>query len=145
MDEYIWDPRDREPGEVPETLTQQYLRVDVEDDPWKGPGFEEWSLASKPSGSVRMTKTGGFGYWETVYQPDTSGDKLREPSSKVPKNMQPLVINWTGAGKMKIKALKRYAIQYQGHIELVPVRSVRQARGFLRGIETSVPRERDRD
>ncbi|MGD9886159.1 MAG: AbrB/MazE/SpoVT family DNA-binding domain-containing protein [Reyranella sp.] len=38
-----------------------------------------------------------------------------------------------------------HAIQYQGRIELVPVRSVRQARGFLRGIETSVPRERDRD
>jgi len=38
-----------------------------------------------------------------------------------------------------------HAIQYQGRIELVPVRSVRQARGFLRGIETSVPRERDRE
>jgi AbrB family looped-hinge helix DNA binding protein len=38
-----------------------------------------------------------------------------------------------------------HAIQYQGRIELVPVRSVRQARGFLRGIETSAPRERDRE
>jgi AbrB family looped-hinge helix DNA binding protein len=38
-----------------------------------------------------------------------------------------------------------HAIQYQGRIELVPVRSAKQARGFLRGIETSVPRERDRD
>ena len=107
MDEYIWDPRDREPGEVPETLTQQYLRVDVTDDPWGGPGYETWSLASRPSASVRMTKTGGFGYWETSYQPDTSGDKLREPSAQAPKDMQPLVINWSGAGKIKIKSLKR--------------------------------------
>jgi len=38
-----------------------------------------------------------------------------------------------------------HAIQYQGRIELVPVRSAKQARGFLHGIETSVPRERDRD
>ena len=38
-----------------------------------------------------------------------------------------------------------HALQYQGRIELVPVRSAKQARGFLRGIETSVPRERDRD
>jgi len=37
-----------------------------------------------------------------------------------------------------------HAIQYQGHIELVPVRSPKQARGFLRGIDTSVPREKDR-
>ena len=38
-----------------------------------------------------------------------------------------------------------HAIQYQGRIELVPVRSAKQARGFLQGIDTSVPRERDRE
>ncbi len=37
-----------------------------------------------------------------------------------------------------------HAIQYQGHVELVPARPVRKARGFLRGIDTTVPREKDR-
>ncbi len=37
-----------------------------------------------------------------------------------------------------------HAIQYQGHIELVPARPVRKSRGFLRGIDTTVPREKDR-
>jgi len=39
---------------------------------------------------------------------------------------------------------KVLAILYQDRIELVPVRSVRKMKGFLRGIETAVPRERDR-
>ena len=33
---------------------------------------------------------------------------------------------------------------YEDRIELVPVRPARQLKGFLRGIDTSVPRERDR-
>jgi AbrB family looped-hinge helix DNA binding protein len=36
------------------------------------------------------------------------------------------------------------AIPYHGHIALVPVRSIRSARGFLKGIDTDVPREPDR-
>jgi len=36
------------------------------------------------------------------------------------------------------------ATAFRGRIELVPVRSVDDARGFLRGIDTSVPREEDR-
>ena len=39
---------------------------------------------------------------------------------------------------------KVQAFQYQNRVELVPVRSVRELRGFLEGIDTSVPRERDR-
>ncbi len=37
-----------------------------------------------------------------------------------------------------------HAIQYQGRIELIPVRPAKKARGFLAGIDTSVPREPDR-
>ncbi len=37
-----------------------------------------------------------------------------------------------------------HAIQYQGRIELVPVRPLKKTRGFLRGIDTTVPREKDR-
>ncbi len=39
---------------------------------------------------------------------------------------------------------KIQAIVYDDRIELVPVRPVRQMRGFLRGIDTTVPREGDR-
>ena len=35
-------------------------------------------------------------------------------------------------------------VAHNGHIELLPVRSPRQMRGFLRGIDTAVPREKDR-
>jgi AbrB family looped-hinge helix DNA binding protein len=39
---------------------------------------------------------------------------------------------------------KVQAFQYQNRVELIPVRAVRELRGFLEGIDTSVPRERDR-
>ena len=39
---------------------------------------------------------------------------------------------------------KLHAIEYRGRIELVPVRPTKAARGSLRGIDTSVPRDADR-
>ena len=39
---------------------------------------------------------------------------------------------------------KVQAIQYGDRVELVPVRSAREMRGFLHGIATDVPREADR-
>jgi len=36
------------------------------------------------------------------------------------------------------------AIPYRGHIALVPVRSLKNARGFLKGIDTDIARELDR-
>ncbi len=36
------------------------------------------------------------------------------------------------------------AIAYDDRIELVPVRPARSLRGSLKGLDTSVPRERDR-
>ena len=36
------------------------------------------------------------------------------------------------------------AIPYRGHLALVPVRSLKSARGFLKGIDTDVPRDTDR-
>lgn len=33
---------------------------------------------------------------------------------------------------------------YDGRVEFIPVRGVRDARGLAHGIDTSVPRERDR-
>jgi AbrB family looped-hinge helix DNA binding protein len=37
------------------------------------------------------------------------------------------------------------AIAYDDRIELVPIRPLRAMRGFLRGIDTRVEREKDRD
>lgn len=36
------------------------------------------------------------------------------------------------------------AIAYNNRIELIPVRPLRQMRGFIQGIETDIPREEDR-
>jgi AbrB family looped-hinge helix DNA binding protein len=39
---------------------------------------------------------------------------------------------------------KIQVIPYEGRIELIPIRPLKQAKGFLRGIDTSVEREPDR-
>jgi AbrB family looped-hinge helix DNA binding protein len=39
---------------------------------------------------------------------------------------------------------KVQAIAYNNRIELIPVRSIRRMRGFVRGIDTAVEREDDR-
>ncbi|MDO8880315.1 MAG: AbrB/MazE/SpoVT family DNA-binding domain-containing protein [Coriobacteriia bacterium] len=39
---------------------------------------------------------------------------------------------------------KIQVIEYNGRVVLVPVRPVREMRGFLSGIDTTVPREGDR-
>lgn len=39
---------------------------------------------------------------------------------------------------------KVQAIQYGNRVELVPLMPIKQMRGFLRGIDTDVPREDDR-
>jgi AbrB family looped-hinge helix DNA binding protein len=40
---------------------------------------------------------------------------------------------------------KVHVIQLGNHIELIPVRPIEQARGFLKGIDTTVERESARD
>ena len=35
-------------------------------------------------------------------------------------------------------------LQYDNRIELIPIQPLKQLRGFLKGIDTVVPRERDR-
>ena len=39
---------------------------------------------------------------------------------------------------------KMEVFEYDGRIEFVPVRDMKSMRGFLRGIDTSVPRDKDR-
>lgn len=35
-------------------------------------------------------------------------------------------------------------LQYENRLELIPVRNIKKMRGFLKGIDTSVKREKDR-
>jgi AbrB family looped-hinge helix DNA binding protein len=47
--------------------------------------------------------------------------------------------------RLKLRAgQKVHAMVYDDRIELVPVRPAKQLKGFLRGIDTTVARERDR-
>ena len=47
--------------------------------------------------------------------------------------------------QLKLRAgQKVQALAYDDRIELVPVRPARQLKGFLRGIDTTVPRDEDR-
>ena len=39
---------------------------------------------------------------------------------------------------------KFHVVEYNGRIELVPLRKAKEMRGFLRGIDTTVEREADR-
>ncbi|GMW06817.1 MAG: AbrB/MazE/SpoVT family DNA-binding domain-containing protein [Gammaproteobacteria bacterium] len=39
---------------------------------------------------------------------------------------------------------KAKVLLYEGRVEIIPVRKLKKMRGFLRGIDTSVPRDRDR-
>lgn len=46
---------------------------------------------------------------------------------------------------MKLRPGAKFnVVGHEGRIELLPVRSAKQMRGFLRGIDTSVPHDRDR-
>jgi AbrB family looped-hinge helix DNA binding protein len=47
--------------------------------------------------------------------------------------------------KMDLKpGQKLQILQFSDRIEFVPIRSIKEMRGFLKGIETDVPREKDR-
>ena len=47
--------------------------------------------------------------------------------------------------RLKLKpGQKVQAIPFKGRIELIPLEPIENTRGFLKGIDTSVPREADR-
>ena len=46
---------------------------------------------------------------------------------------------------MKLRPGQKVAVfQYEGRIELIPVRDMREMRGFLKGIDATVKRDKDR-
>ena len=44
-----------------------------------------------------------------------------------------------------VSGQKVQIISYQGRIEVIPLKPMREMRGFLRGIDTTVDREDDRE
>lgn len=47
--------------------------------------------------------------------------------------------------KLGLRAGTRFhVLEYNGRVELIPIRSLKAMRGFLRGIDTTVKREKDR-
>ncbi len=43
-----------------------------------------------------------------------------------------------------VSGQKVQIMSYQGRIEVIPLKPIKQMRGFLKGIDTSVTRENDR-
>ena len=43
-----------------------------------------------------------------------------------------------------VSGQKVQMLTYQNRIELIPLKSMREMKGFLRGIDTTVPRDKDR-
>jgi bifunctional DNA-binding transcriptional regulator/antitoxin component of YhaV-PrlF toxin-antitoxin module len=39
---------------------------------------------------------------------------------------------------------KAQVLVYEGRVEIIPIKKLKKMRGFLRGIDTSVPRDKDR-
>jgi len=107
--EYLWDTREEYKSAVPETLTQQYLRLDNENDNgpdiWGGAGYERWALRNRIQGP-RTKRPGGFGFYEDQLRASNKGKSLRTPSNQNPKNTSKPEIQWSPA-KFRIQSLIR--------------------------------------
>lgn len=107
--EYVWDSREKVVGGIPETLTQQYLRLDAaltDPDKWKGPGYEDWNFDSYMLVGDRTSDKGGFGFYEPQFQASSDGEDLRVPSPTAAKDTPTVTPKWDPR-LFSIKALKR--------------------------------------
>lgn len=117
--EYAWDGRENVAGLVPETITQQNLRLDdtIKNpsggdpavDRWGGPGYEDWIVYETLSGP-RVEARGGFGANEIQYQASDEGEALHKLSTTPAKDTQTVETSWLpkgGTGQWKMKVLKR--------------------------------------
>jgi len=77
--EYIWDTREKSPSAIPETLTQQYLRLDTPSDTWGGNGWDTWTLNDTLEG-YRTRKKAGFGSFEKQLRANDEGEDLHAVS-----------------------------------------------------------------
>jgi hypothetical protein len=108
-DEYVWNNREKTAAGVPETLTQQYLRLDADMGPpdrWGGPGYADWRLRLPVTGT-RIRESGGFGYHEILYRASDTGENLHVPSSSAASSFNDVNIEWRPTTNAVMKTLKR--------------------------------------
>ncbi len=74
---------------------------------------------------------------EQQHDPVGGGEVLAAPRSRAAKDAAEELLGLRPGQKVQ-------AIPYEDRIELIPVRRMKEMRGFLRGIDTSVEREPDR-
>lgn len=110
-EEYVWDNREKTEGGLPETLTQQHLRLDALTSPtdrWGGAGYKTWSLKTGISGR-RIKSSGGFGANELLYRASDEGESLHAPSSTPPSGFADVQIEWKPIISPTLQVLKRAA------------------------------------
>jgi len=121
--EYVWDLRDGDANVVPETVTQQYIRLDVvgfdesgepkessDTDYWDGDGYQLWNIStgSTLAGKQPRTKAaGGFGLRETQAKANDVGEDLHKPSNVDPADMPLPELKWLRKDKFSMFFLKR--------------------------------------
>ena len=108
-EEYVWNNREKTSAGVPETLTQQYLRLDADMGPpdrWGGPGYADWRLRMTVKGD-RIRESGGFGYHEILYRASDTGENLHAPSINAASSFSDVNIEWRPTTDAVMKALKR--------------------------------------
>lgn len=107
--EYVWDNREKTPAGIPETLTQQHLRLDAvtdQGDRWGGDGYVDWLMDSKVVGT-RIRPSGGFGSYEVCYRASDEGDSLHAPAAKRAELFSDVKIEWRPVSNPAMKALRR--------------------------------------
>jgi hypothetical protein len=115
-DEYAWDTREEIKGAIPETITQQHLRLDDSTknpsgaptpvDRWGGAGYLDWDLKNTLVGK-RTKSQGGFGTSEVVFTASDQGDDLHKPTENAAKDTTPVVRAWNPKPTFIMKILKR--------------------------------------
>jgi len=104
--EYAWDRSEPIPGSVPETLTQQYLRLDAADSPL----YEAWPVHLFRFDAAPRTDTssGGFATHEDHVRASDTGEALRSPSASDLRSMSPPPSEWVPkAERFTIRVLRR--------------------------------------
>jgi hypothetical protein len=109
-EEYVWDNREETDAGVPETLTQQYLRLDIPDvdtlDRWGGVGYKDWALRRGITGK-RIKESGGFWRHEILYRASDTGENLHAPSDAAATAFDDVPVEWMPVSTPSMKALKR--------------------------------------
>ena len=106
--EYVWDIRERIAATIPETVTQQTIRVDsvADQDFWGGNGWVQWNMNTQLDGK-RLRSKAGFGSFERKAVANTTGEQPGGVSSTAPKNMELPEFTWEAESPLSIFRLKR--------------------------------------